>query len=230
MHCNAVPAFLSFGQPRGHAESAESRCRPPPGWPQHPARPAHPPVLALCRAAGAGHRHPVGRRPGVDRAAPGIVSRHRSRSSWPWCSRLRRLARVPAGPARGQRLPHGAGPGGSRGRHHDRPLRRSTAVGVSRAVRPGVAAYALLMPPTWGALTAICASALFLGDAFLTRARRAGYRVLGPGGRVQRGVRDRRGAGSPAARGRDGAGDPRHRTQAGAARGRRHPATSGPAC
>ena len=33
-----------------------------------------------------------------------------------------------------------------------------------------VAAYALLMPPTWGALTAICASALFLGDAFLTRA------------------------------------------------------------
>jgi two-component system, NtrC family, sensor histidine kinase PilS len=33
-----------------------------------------------------------------------------------------------------------------------------------------VAAYALLMPPAWGALTAICASALFLGDAFLTRA------------------------------------------------------------
>ena len=33
-----------------------------------------------------------------------------------------------------------------------------------------VAAYALLMPPGWGALTAICASALFLGDAFLTRA------------------------------------------------------------
>jgi two-component system sensor histidine kinase PilS (NtrC family) len=33
-----------------------------------------------------------------------------------------------------------------------------------------VAAYALLMPPTWGAVTALCASALFLGDAFLTRA------------------------------------------------------------
>jgi two-component system sensor histidine kinase PilS (NtrC family) len=33
-----------------------------------------------------------------------------------------------------------------------------------------VAAYALLMPPAWGALTAICASLLFLGDAFLTRA------------------------------------------------------------
>jgi two-component system sensor histidine kinase PilS (NtrC family) len=33
-----------------------------------------------------------------------------------------------------------------------------------------VAAYALLMPPTWGALTAICASVLFLGDAFLSRA------------------------------------------------------------
>ena len=32
-----------------------------------------------------------------------------------------------------------------------------------------VAAYALLMPPTWGAVTAICASGLFLGDAFLTR-------------------------------------------------------------
>ncbi|HEX3274576.1 MAG TPA: histidine kinase dimerization/phospho-acceptor domain-containing protein, partial [Gemmatimonadales bacterium] len=32
-----------------------------------------------------------------------------------------------------------------------------------------VAAYALLMPPAWGALTAICASLLFLGDAFLTR-------------------------------------------------------------
>src|SRR5919107_4756635 len=33
-----------------------------------------------------------------------------------------------------------------------------------------VAAYALLMPPAWGAVTAISASALFLGDAFLTRA------------------------------------------------------------
>ena len=32
-----------------------------------------------------------------------------------------------------------------------------------------VAAYALLMPPAWGGVTAICASALFLGDAFLTR-------------------------------------------------------------
>ena len=32
-----------------------------------------------------------------------------------------------------------------------------------------VAAYALLMPPAWGGITAICASALFLGDAFLTR-------------------------------------------------------------
>jgi two-component system sensor histidine kinase PilS (NtrC family) len=33
-----------------------------------------------------------------------------------------------------------------------------------------VAAYALLMPPTWGAVTAVVASALFLGDAFWTRA------------------------------------------------------------
>ncbi len=33
-----------------------------------------------------------------------------------------------------------------------------------------VAAYALLMPPAWGAMTAILASALFLGDAFLGRA------------------------------------------------------------
>jgi two-component system, NtrC family, sensor histidine kinase PilS len=33
-----------------------------------------------------------------------------------------------------------------------------------------VAAYALLMPPAWGAITALCASVLFLGDAFLTRA------------------------------------------------------------
>src|SRR4029453_16394897 len=33
-----------------------------------------------------------------------------------------------------------------------------------------VAAYALLMPPTWGGMTALCASLLFLGDAFLTRA------------------------------------------------------------
>ena len=33
-----------------------------------------------------------------------------------------------------------------------------------------VAAYALLMPPAWGALTAVLASALFLGDAFLGRA------------------------------------------------------------
>src|SRR6476619_3839123 len=33
-----------------------------------------------------------------------------------------------------------------------------------------VAAYALLMQPAWGALTAICASVLFLGDAFLSRA------------------------------------------------------------
>src|SRR5215212_4689027 len=33
-----------------------------------------------------------------------------------------------------------------------------------------VAAYALLMPPTWGAVTAVLASALFLGDAFWTRA------------------------------------------------------------
>ena len=32
-----------------------------------------------------------------------------------------------------------------------------------------VAAYALLMPPGWGLLTALCASTLFLGDAFLTR-------------------------------------------------------------
>src|SRR5215217_2362031 len=32
-----------------------------------------------------------------------------------------------------------------------------------------VAAYALLMPPAWGAVTAIFASALFLGDAFWTR-------------------------------------------------------------
>jgi two-component system sensor histidine kinase PilS (NtrC family) len=32
-----------------------------------------------------------------------------------------------------------------------------------------VAAYALLMPPAWGALTAVLASALFLGDAFLGR-------------------------------------------------------------
>jgi two-component system sensor histidine kinase PilS (NtrC family) len=32
-----------------------------------------------------------------------------------------------------------------------------------------VAAYALLMPPTWGAVTAILASALYLGDAFLSR-------------------------------------------------------------
>jgi two-component system, NtrC family, sensor histidine kinase PilS len=33
-----------------------------------------------------------------------------------------------------------------------------------------VAAYALLMPPTWGAVTAVLASGLFLGDAFWTRA------------------------------------------------------------
>nr|MBA3521364.1 PAS domain S-box protein [Gemmatimonadales bacterium] len=33
-----------------------------------------------------------------------------------------------------------------------------------------VAIYALLMPPVWGGLTAILASALFLGDAFYTRA------------------------------------------------------------
>jgi two-component system sensor histidine kinase PilS (NtrC family) len=33
-----------------------------------------------------------------------------------------------------------------------------------------VAAYALLMPPAWGVLTAILASALFLGDAFWSRA------------------------------------------------------------
>src|SRR5215207_3160529 len=33
-----------------------------------------------------------------------------------------------------------------------------------------VAAYALLMPPAWGAMTAILASAFFLGDAFLGRA------------------------------------------------------------
>ncbi len=33
-----------------------------------------------------------------------------------------------------------------------------------------VAAYALLMPPVWGAVTAVLASALFLGDAFLGRA------------------------------------------------------------
>jgi two-component system sensor histidine kinase PilS (NtrC family) len=33
-----------------------------------------------------------------------------------------------------------------------------------------VAAYALLMPPAWGAMTAVLASALFLGDAFLGRA------------------------------------------------------------
>ena len=32
-----------------------------------------------------------------------------------------------------------------------------------------VAAYALLMPPVWGAVVAILASALFLGDAFLGR-------------------------------------------------------------
>jgi two-component system sensor histidine kinase PilS (NtrC family) len=32
-----------------------------------------------------------------------------------------------------------------------------------------VAVYALLMPPFWGAITAILASALFLGDAFLSR-------------------------------------------------------------
>jgi two-component system, NtrC family, sensor histidine kinase PilS len=33
-----------------------------------------------------------------------------------------------------------------------------------------VAAYALLMPPTWGALTTVLASAVFLGDTFLSRA------------------------------------------------------------
>jgi two-component system, NtrC family, sensor histidine kinase PilS len=33
-----------------------------------------------------------------------------------------------------------------------------------------VAAYALLMPPAWGALTAVVASVLFLGDTFWTRA------------------------------------------------------------
>src|SRR3954453_16462990 len=33
-----------------------------------------------------------------------------------------------------------------------------------------VAAFALLMPPAWGAVTAVSASALFLGDPFLTRA------------------------------------------------------------
>jgi two-component system, NtrC family, sensor histidine kinase PilS len=33
-----------------------------------------------------------------------------------------------------------------------------------------VAAYALLMPPAWGALTAVLASAVFLGDTFWTRA------------------------------------------------------------
>jgi two-component system sensor histidine kinase PilS (NtrC family) len=33
-----------------------------------------------------------------------------------------------------------------------------------------VAAYALLMPPAWGALTGVLASGLFLGDAFLGRA------------------------------------------------------------
>src|SRR5207245_10247378 len=33
-----------------------------------------------------------------------------------------------------------------------------------------VAAYELLLPPAWGAVTAIFASALFLGDAFWTRA------------------------------------------------------------
>jgi two-component system, NtrC family, sensor histidine kinase PilS len=33
-----------------------------------------------------------------------------------------------------------------------------------------VAAYALLMPPTWGAVTAVLASGLFLADAFLSRA------------------------------------------------------------
>ena len=87
-----------------------------------------------------------------------------------------------------------------------------------------VAAYALLMPPAWGAVTAVLAPRALSGRRVPHPGRRPRHGVLGPGRGVQRGLRHRGGAGPPPPRGRDGAGDARHRAQAGPARGGRHPA------
>ena len=83
-----------------------------------------------------------------------------------------------------------------------------------------VAAYALLMPPVWGAVTAVLASRAVSGRNLHRPVGDSGRRVLGADGGVQRGLRDRRRAGPPAARGADGAGDARYRAQAGPAGGR----------
>ena len=82
-------------------------------------------------------RHPARRRSGLDRAAAGVVPRHRRGPVRADVHRLRRVDGLRPEPAAGQYVPAGPGDGGPGRRHHHRPFRRPAAVGVPGALRAG---------------------------------------------------------------------------------------------
>ena len=94
-----------------------------------------------------------------------------------------------------------------------------------------IAGYAVLLPPQLGVLVTVCATDPLRVRHAAGRLVGARHGVLGAGRGVQRGVRDRGGAGPPPPRGGHGAGDARHTSSSGCgSRPTTSCGTSGRAC